>query len=282
MSVVTLNDDGFIENQPGGRVHLLTFDEAGALSGQLRQVLQRTIEEGLEPSEGDGHGATIHLHILLRHDMAVAPRLVNIEWEANMMRSVMVAAEIPMQQVSGVATCWLAVVPLRGQRRGNTLEGTLRLEVAPGPLPAAARSVLLHLSPADAAASTAFVSMTGRPLATHEQESYWQAVHSDLQHALLRIETAHAGTSASGSSAARRSVLPRLVWHSLGLLAFSAQPPLARGAADFEASVLCAPPWTRWSAVARYRPPRRRFLCSRWWASCGSTGAPSSRRRGGR
>ena len=52
MSVVTLNDDGFIENQPGGRVHLLTFGEAGALSGQLRQVLQRTIEEGLEPSEG--------------------------------------------------------------------------------------------------------------------------------------------------------------------------------------------------------------------------------------
>ena len=34
------------------------------------------------------------------------------------------------------------------------------------------------------------------------------------------------------------AVLPRLVWHSLGLLAFSAQPPLARGAADFEASVL--------------------------------------------
>ena len=35
-------------------------------------------------------------------------------------------------------------------------------------------------------------------------------------------------------------MLPRLVWHSLDLLAFSAQPALARGAADFEASVLRA------------------------------------------
>ena len=71
MSVVTLNDDGFIENQPGGRAHLLTFDEAGALSGQLRQVLQRTIEEGLEDGPAcDSSGCRVdRLRLLTRSSL---------------------------------------------------------------------------------------------------------------------------------------------------------------------------------------------------------------------
>ena len=107
MSVASLNDDGLVVNQPGGRVRILTHAAIGDLNrngaDHLLQVLRRPFEEEVPP-EDEEDGTTISLRILLRHDMAVAPLLTKIEWEANMMRSVEVAAEIPMQQVGGVST----------------------------------------------------------------------------------------------------------------------------------------------------------------------------------